>query len=214
MIGDSHRSSRATRRRRCRARSCLLGDVSWIDGALQPRAGHFVYGLAHSATRVEVFLFATRLDAGHAAPEARRGRRRAWHGVAREVRRTGAAALASARRFAPFNTHWARRVVRNGPVVLIVSDGWDRGDPALLKQELARRPPQLPAADLAQPAARFRISTSRSHGACRRRCGTWTTSFRRTISSVLEQLANHLRALPARDTPRRVARAPPVSAMD
>jgi uncharacterized protein with von Willebrand factor type A (vWA) domain len=37
-----------------------------------------------------------------------------------------------------FNTRWARRVIRHGPVVLIVSDGWDRGDPQLLAQELAR----------------------------------------------------------------------------
>jgi uncharacterized protein with von Willebrand factor type A (vWA) domain len=33
---------------------------------------------------------------------------------------------------------WARRVLRHGPVVLIVSDGWDRGDPARLRQELGR----------------------------------------------------------------------------
>src|SRR6185503_4914240 len=37
-----------------------------------------------------------------------------------------------------FNTTWARRVMRHGPVVLIVSDGWDRGDPELLGSELAR----------------------------------------------------------------------------
>ena len=37
-----------------------------------------------------------------------------------------------------FNTTWARRVMRHGPVVLIVSDGWDRGDPELLGRELAR----------------------------------------------------------------------------
>jgi uncharacterized protein with von Willebrand factor type A (vWA) domain len=28
--------------------------------------------------------------------------------------------------------------MRHGPVVLIVSDGWDRGDPELLGRELAR----------------------------------------------------------------------------
>jgi uncharacterized protein with von Willebrand factor type A (vWA) domain len=28
--------------------------------------------------------------------------------------------------------------MRHGPVVLIVSDGWDRGDPSLLARELAR----------------------------------------------------------------------------
>jgi len=37
-----------------------------------------------------------------------------------------------------FNTTWARRVMRHCPVVLIVSDGWDRGDPELLARELAR----------------------------------------------------------------------------
>jgi uncharacterized protein with von Willebrand factor type A (vWA) domain len=28
--------------------------------------------------------------------------------------------------------------MRNGPIVLLVSDGWDRGDPAVLDRELAR----------------------------------------------------------------------------
>jgi uncharacterized protein with von Willebrand factor type A (vWA) domain len=37
-----------------------------------------------------------------------------------------------------FNQEWARRVMRHAPVVLIVSDGWDRGDPALLDREIAR----------------------------------------------------------------------------
>ena len=37
-----------------------------------------------------------------------------------------------------FNIDWARRVMRNGPVVLFVSDGWDRGDPVVLAHELAR----------------------------------------------------------------------------
>lgn len=37
-----------------------------------------------------------------------------------------------------FNVRWARRVMRNGPVILIVSDGWDRGEPSLLMREIAR----------------------------------------------------------------------------
>jgi uncharacterized protein with von Willebrand factor type A (vWA) domain len=37
-----------------------------------------------------------------------------------------------------FNTRWARRVLRSSGVVLIVSDGWDRGDPALVRREMAR----------------------------------------------------------------------------
>jgi uncharacterized protein with von Willebrand factor type A (vWA) domain len=35
-----------------------------------------------------------------------------------------------------FNRHWARRVLGHGAVVIVVSDGWDRGDPASLTAEL------------------------------------------------------------------------------
>jgi uncharacterized protein with von Willebrand factor type A (vWA) domain len=35
-----------------------------------------------------------------------------------------------------FNRHWARRVLGHGAVVIIVSDGWDRGDPSHLSAEL------------------------------------------------------------------------------
>jgi uncharacterized protein with von Willebrand factor type A (vWA) domain len=37
-----------------------------------------------------------------------------------------------------FNQHWARRVLRSSGVVIIVSDGWDRGDPQLVTSEMAR----------------------------------------------------------------------------
>jgi len=37
-----------------------------------------------------------------------------------------------------FNAHWARRVLRSSGVVIIVSDGWDRGDPDLVRREMAR----------------------------------------------------------------------------
>jgi hypothetical protein len=37
-----------------------------------------------------------------------------------------------------FNLQWARRVLRSSGVVIIVSDGWDRGDPALVRREMAR----------------------------------------------------------------------------
>jgi uncharacterized protein with von Willebrand factor type A (vWA) domain len=37
-----------------------------------------------------------------------------------------------------FNTHWARRVLRRNPVVLLISDGWDLGDPKQLAREVAR----------------------------------------------------------------------------
>jgi uncharacterized protein with von Willebrand factor type A (vWA) domain len=37
-----------------------------------------------------------------------------------------------------FNYQWGRRVLGRGPVVLLISDGWDRGDPKLLGREIDR----------------------------------------------------------------------------
>ncbi len=37
-----------------------------------------------------------------------------------------------------FNYVWGRRVLGRGPVVLLISDGWDRGDPKLLGREVER----------------------------------------------------------------------------
>ena len=40
--------------------------------------------------------------------------------------------------FREFNHKWARRTLRTSGVVIVVSDGWDRGDPALVAAEAAR----------------------------------------------------------------------------
>jgi uncharacterized protein with von Willebrand factor type A (vWA) domain len=40
--------------------------------------------------------------------------------------------------FRQFNHQWARRTLRTSGVVIVVSDGWDRGDPALVAAETAR----------------------------------------------------------------------------
>lgn len=37
-----------------------------------------------------------------------------------------------------FNFRWGRRVLGRSPVVLLISDGWDRGDPELLAREMDR----------------------------------------------------------------------------
>lgn len=39
---------------------------------------------------------------------------------------------------ADFNRQWSRRVTRGGPIVVIISDGWDRGEPEILGEEMAR----------------------------------------------------------------------------
>ena len=40
--------------------------------------------------------------------------------------------------FRDFNHKWARRTLRSSGIVIVVSDGWDRGDPALVAAETAR----------------------------------------------------------------------------
>jgi len=125
------------RQRRDAARPLvLLGDVSGSMERYSRMLLHFLYGLGRSGARVETFLFATRLTrvtrhlAGRRANEA-------FARVARDVQDWGGGTrIGEALR--TFNTRWARRVMRNGPIVLIVSDGWDRGDPELLAAELAR----------------------------------------------------------------------------
>jgi hypothetical protein len=114
----------------------LLCDVSGSMERYTRMLLHFVHGLSGLAWRVEAFLFSTRLTR-----------------VTREMLRPRAiAAVQAAARYVPdwgggtrigdalrtFNTQWGRRVMTRGPVVLLISDGWDRGDPDVLRQEMAR----------------------------------------------------------------------------
>ncbi len=118
-------------------RLVVLGDVS---GSMEPYTRMlllFLYGLAAPERRnVEVFLFATRLTrvtrelGGGDAEQALAAVSRAvpdWSGGTRigEAIRT-------------FNFIWGRRVLKSDAVVLVVSDGWDRGDPDLLAREMPR----------------------------------------------------------------------------
>jgi len=114
----------------------LLGDVSGSMERYSRMLLQFVLGLAQGTRHVECFLFATRLT----RVTRRLAGGRADGALARligDVQDWGSGTrIGEALR--AFNTRWARRVMRNGPVVLIVSDGWDRGDPVLLARELAR----------------------------------------------------------------------------
>ena len=46
--------------------------------------------------------------------------------------------VASGESIRMFHRHWSRRALRGGPVVLLISDGWDRGDPLMLRDQIAR----------------------------------------------------------------------------
>jgi uncharacterized protein with von Willebrand factor type A (vWA) domain len=114
----------------------LLADVSGSMHRYSRMLLSFASGLTRSARHVESFVFATRLTRVTRYVAASGGHRI----VSRMVRELhdwgGGTRIGDALR--AFNTTWARRVMRHGPVALIVSDGWDRGDPQHLGRELAR----------------------------------------------------------------------------
>lgn len=124
------------RKRRAPRPIVFIGDVSGSMERYSRLLLHFVYGLARHVRHVESFVFATTLTRiTHLV--ARRGSDRALAHVVREVSDWGGGTrIGESLRL--FNTHWARRVMRHGPVVVLVSDGWDRGDPEILRREMAR----------------------------------------------------------------------------
>jgi uncharacterized protein with von Willebrand factor type A (vWA) domain len=137
----SHRTAgdpvqQVRRRRKPRRRRLVL--IADISGSMEPYARaylHLLHG-AVQATSAEAFVFATRLTrltrdlairnpdlalqrASVAAPD--------WSGGTRI-----GAALAS------FNDEFGRRGLARGAIVVIVSDGWERDDPAVLGEQMAR----------------------------------------------------------------------------
>ena len=126
-----------TRRRRTRPRPLvLLCDISGSMERYSRMLLHFAHAIRQQHRRVEAFLFSTRLT--RITRELERKRLdEAVTAVSRAVTdwsggtRTGEA-------LRELHQRWTRRVLHGGPVVLLVSDGWDRGDPRLLREEVAR----------------------------------------------------------------------------
>jgi len=97
----------------------------------------FVQALsAASSVKTESFVFGTRLTRVTRLLRDR-DRDRALARVAETVN-DWAGGTRIGESFRDFNLHWARRTLRTSGVVIVVSDGWDRGDPALVATETAR----------------------------------------------------------------------------
>jgi len=133
--GDPARQVRR-RRRPTPRRLIVLCDIS---GSLEPYARAFL-ALLHSAVRgadAEAFVFATRLT--RLTPLLKGA-----SSVDLGIRRAAAAApdwssgTLIGEALARFNDEYGRRGMAHGAVVVILSDGWDRGDPALVAREMAR----------------------------------------------------------------------------
>ncbi len=126
-----------TRERKAQPRRLvLLCDISGSMERYTRMLLWFACCLTGSLGRVESFVFATRLTR-----ITKKLRNRSPSNPLREIGRlvpdwSGGTRIGETLR--TFNVLWARRVLGNGAVVLIVSDGWDRGDPEVMRREVSR----------------------------------------------------------------------------
>jgi uncharacterized protein with von Willebrand factor type A (vWA) domain len=115
----------------------ILADISGSMERYTRLLLHFIYSLTSGLDqRVEAFLFGTRLSyiSRHMQD---RDVERALGEVSRSVPDwSGGTRIGQSLK--DFNFNWARRVLGSRAVVLLISDGWDRGEPELLKREMAR----------------------------------------------------------------------------
>ncbi len=114
----------------------VLADISGSMERYTRMLLELLHTLSHTRVPVETFVFATHLT--RITPDLRkRSVERALSRVSLRVTDwSGGTRIGQAVK--SFNFEWARRVLRGGAVVLILSDGWDRGDLGLLRDEMAR----------------------------------------------------------------------------
>ena len=123
--------------RRMRPRPILF--IADVSGSMERYTEMLLY-FAHAARarlgKMETFVFSTRLTR-ITRQLMRRNPTEALAQAAQSVEDwSGGTRIGECLR--TFNFEWSRRVTRGGPVALIISDGWDRGEPALLSEEMER----------------------------------------------------------------------------
>jgi uncharacterized protein with von Willebrand factor type A (vWA) domain len=125
------------KRRRVRPRSIvLLCDVSGSMELYTRTLLLFAHTLSRSKRDIEAFLFSTRLtrithELRASSPDA------ALAAVSHAVRDwSGGTRIGEALR--TFHQRWRRRTLHSNSIAMLVSDGWDRGDPQQLREQVAR----------------------------------------------------------------------------
>jgi uncharacterized protein with von Willebrand factor type A (vWA) domain len=132
--GDPVRQLRRRRRLRHR-RLVVLCDVS---GSMEPYSRAFLMFLhgAVGGAGAEAFVFATRLTRLTRALRGHQPDLALARAVAAAPDWSGGTRIGAALR--RFNDNYARRGLARGAVIVIVSDGWEVGDPAVVGREMAR----------------------------------------------------------------------------
>lgn len=127
-----HYHERSTRNRRL----VLLLDVS---GSMEPYARaliRFVHAAVVGRQKVEAFALGTRLTRITRELSSRDPDEAVRRAAARVVDYGGGTRLGEGMR--SFNDQWGQRGMARGAIVVILSDGWDRGEPDALAEQMQR----------------------------------------------------------------------------
>ena len=133
--GDPIRLARR-RRRVVQRRLVMLCDIS---GSMEPYTRAYLQFLtcaAGSGPDAEAFVFATRLTRVTRALASRHPERAIQRAAAAAPDWSSGTRIGDALK--AFNDRHGRRGMARGAVVVILSDGWERGDPALVGREMER----------------------------------------------------------------------------
>ena len=127
----------STRGRRRKMRPIvMLCDISGSMERYTRMLLHFMYAVTQDQRRVESFVFGTRLS--RITPYLKYNDiDEAINKVTRSVFDwSGGTKIGEC--IKTFNYNWLRRTLRSSSIVLIISDGWDRGDTEVLHTEMGR----------------------------------------------------------------------------
>ena len=114
----------------------VICDVSGSMEAYSRALVLFLHALVGSGRGVEAFAFGTRLTRLTPDLRGRDPERALVEAAHRVVDWSGGTRIGASLK--AFNDEWGRRALTRGAVVLIVSDGWEREDAALVGAEMAR----------------------------------------------------------------------------
>lgn len=112
----------------------LLLDVSGSMSDYSRNLLQFAYSTKRAAGRVEVFCFGTRLTRITPALDRRRPDEAMAYATARVMDWDGGTRIGES--LEQFVREWGRRGMSRGSIVVICSDGLDRGDPAVLAKSM------------------------------------------------------------------------------
>ncbi len=125
---------RYRQRKRRKVRLVLLCDVSGSMDLYSRFLLQFLFALQHVFARVETFTFSV-----HLTRVTDHLRARSYRQVLRRLQelRDWSGGTRIGESLAEFNRHWSHLVDRR-TIVILLSDGWDTGDPEVLSTELLR----------------------------------------------------------------------------